>query len=165
MFGGLNALFTGLAFAGAIYAIILQQRELTLTRDELARSADALNEQLILSSISTELSALVSLRKEGPLSAEEPGTGRKLRINWNIPNRLNTALLKITLWQERLTAKMEKHAVISRRRAKRSRNALIRNLRKRLYTRQVLIGFLVGAGVGAASFYTAHYLIPLSFHS
>lgn len=48
MFGAINALFAGLAFAGVIYAILLQRRELELqrlelklTRDELRRSAQA----------------------------------------------------------------------------------------------------------------------------
>lgn len=48
MFGAVNTLFSGLAFAGVIYAIILQKKELALqrqeleeTRKELARSASA----------------------------------------------------------------------------------------------------------------------------
>jgi hypothetical protein len=48
MFGGLNTLFSGLAFAGVIYAILLQRRELRLqrlelelTRNELQRAAAA----------------------------------------------------------------------------------------------------------------------------
>lgn len=36
MFGGVNALFSGLAFAGLIYAILLQHAELKATREELA---------------------------------------------------------------------------------------------------------------------------------
>ncbi|MDQ3111291.1 MAG: hypothetical protein M3R17_15495 [Bacteroidota bacterium] len=47
-FGGINALFSGLAFAGIIYTILLQKKELTLqrqelvdTRVELRRAADA----------------------------------------------------------------------------------------------------------------------------
>lgn len=51
MFGSVNALFSGLAFAGVIIAILLQREELslqreelTLTRNELARSAEAQNE-------------------------------------------------------------------------------------------------------------------------
>ncbi|MBI4881895.1 MAG: hypothetical protein HY812_19880 [Planctomycetes bacterium] len=47
-FGGVNALFSGLAFAGVVYAIVLQRRELQqasrdldLTRRELARTATA----------------------------------------------------------------------------------------------------------------------------
>ncbi len=48
MFGGINTLFSGLAFAGVIYAFLLQRRELELqrrelqmNRDELKRSAEA----------------------------------------------------------------------------------------------------------------------------
>ncbi len=47
-FGGINSLFSGLAFAGIIYTILLQRKELQLqrqelkeTRQELKRSADA----------------------------------------------------------------------------------------------------------------------------
>lgn len=48
MFGGINALFSGLAFLGVIYAIwlqreelSLQRKELELTRKELKRTAEA----------------------------------------------------------------------------------------------------------------------------
>lgn len=48
VFGAVNALFSGLAFAGLIFAILLQRedlelqrQELTLTRQELARTAQA----------------------------------------------------------------------------------------------------------------------------
>ncbi|MCI1053878.1 hypothetical protein MOQ19_10200 [Stenotrophomonas maltophilia] len=48
MFGAVNSLFSGLAFAGLIYAISLQRKdlklqrdELQMTREELKRSADA----------------------------------------------------------------------------------------------------------------------------
>jgi hypothetical protein len=48
LFGGLNALFSGLAFGGVIYAILLQRKdlelqreELKLTRKELKRTAEA----------------------------------------------------------------------------------------------------------------------------
>ncbi len=48
MFGAVNTLFSGLALAGVVYAIILQSRELALqreelsmTREELKRAADA----------------------------------------------------------------------------------------------------------------------------
>ena len=35
MFGAVNALFSGLAFAGIVYTILLQRRELELQREEL----------------------------------------------------------------------------------------------------------------------------------
>lgn len=48
LFGSVNALFSGLAFAGVIFAILLQRQELTLqrqelqeTRAEMKRTADA----------------------------------------------------------------------------------------------------------------------------
>lgn len=53
LFGGLNALFSGLAFAGVIITIVMQMKELELTRDELKKtsvaqdqSQKALNDQL-----------------------------------------------------------------------------------------------------------------------
>jgi len=54
MFGSVNALFSGLAFAGIIYTILLQhkelglqRKELELTRSELTRTADAAQQQTI----------------------------------------------------------------------------------------------------------------------
>src|SRR5262245_27407764 len=48
MFGGINALFSGFAFLGVIYTILLQKEELQLqrkeleqTREELKRTAEA----------------------------------------------------------------------------------------------------------------------------
>lgn len=48
MFGGINALFTGLAFLGVIFTVLLQKeelrlqrKELELTRKELTRTAEA----------------------------------------------------------------------------------------------------------------------------
>jgi len=35
MFGAINALFSGLAFLGVVYAILLQKKELSLQREEL----------------------------------------------------------------------------------------------------------------------------------
>ena len=52
LFGSVNALFSGLAFAGLIYTIFLQRKELSLQRDELklqreemAKSREELAEQ------------------------------------------------------------------------------------------------------------------------
>lgn len=43
MFGGVNALFSGFAFLGVIYAIILQREELKLQRKELELTRKELN--------------------------------------------------------------------------------------------------------------------------
>ena len=45
LFGAANALFSGLAFAGLIIAILLQREELILQREELKKSTEALNQQ------------------------------------------------------------------------------------------------------------------------
>lgn len=45
MFGAINALFTGLAFAGVIYTIYLQKIELKLQREELRATRDELKGQ------------------------------------------------------------------------------------------------------------------------
>lgn len=74
-FGGINALFSGLAFGGIIYTILLQRKELAMQRQELAdtrkelqRSADAqeksekaLTEQIESMKVSAKLNALNSL--------------------------------------------------------------------------------------------------------
>ncbi|ELP6759561.1 hypothetical protein [Vibrio vulnificus] len=74
MFGGVNTLFSGLAFCGVIYAILLQGKELTLqrdelklqreelalTREELKRSADAQQEQSAVQLDAAVINALSS---------------------------------------------------------------------------------------------------------
>jgi hypothetical protein len=45
MFGGANALFSGLAFAGLIYTILLQRRELALQREELRLTRQEITKQ------------------------------------------------------------------------------------------------------------------------
>jgi hypothetical protein len=47
MFGGANALFSGLAFVGVIYAILLQRRELQYQREELEQTRGELKGQRI----------------------------------------------------------------------------------------------------------------------
>ncbi len=67
MFGTVNTLFSGLAFAGIIYAIFLQSKELSLqrqelamTRDELAKAADAQSQQAKLMLQSAKINAISS---------------------------------------------------------------------------------------------------------
>jgi hypothetical protein len=45
MFGSVNALFSGLAFAGVIYAILLQREELGLQREELIKTRAEFEQQ------------------------------------------------------------------------------------------------------------------------
>lgn len=75
LFGSINGLFSGLAFAGIVFTILLQRqelslqrRELALTRTEISRSAKAqeqsqiaLDEQVQALTISARLTALSTL--------------------------------------------------------------------------------------------------------
>ncbi|CAB1368193.1 hypothetical protein [Denitratisoma oestradiolicum] len=67
MFGAVNTLFSGLAFAGVIYAIFLQSKELELqrqelelTRNELSKSASAQAEQARLMLHTAKINAVSS---------------------------------------------------------------------------------------------------------
>lgn len=46
MFGALNALFAAFAFAGLIYAILLQREDLKLTKEELSKQTEVITAQL-----------------------------------------------------------------------------------------------------------------------
>lgn len=65
MFGAINALFSGLALAGVVYAILQQQEELSLHYKELKRTASAqeksekaLREQVEIQAQSAKLNAM-----------------------------------------------------------------------------------------------------------
>ena len=67
MFGAVNSLFSGLAFAGIIYAIFLQRKELelqrkelVLTREELHKSASAQADQVKLMKEAAQLAIISS---------------------------------------------------------------------------------------------------------
>ena len=57
MFGAVNSLFSGIAFAGVILTIWLQRQELSDTRFELKRSAEAQERQLRLLPLTAEVTA------------------------------------------------------------------------------------------------------------
>lgn len=63
MFGATNALFSGLAFAGLIYAILLQREELSLQRQELAETRQELRGQkeALEAQLETQLRPLVQV--------------------------------------------------------------------------------------------------------
>lgn len=77
MFGGINALFSGLAFGGVIYAILLQRQELELQREELKstrsemeksvkaqlRSSASFEQQVRLMAITAYISAETELMR------------------------------------------------------------------------------------------------------
>jgi len=66
-FGALNAVFSGLAFAGVIVTVLIQMEELRATREELRKSAlaqeessKALNEQLRVAKLSSNMEILTN---------------------------------------------------------------------------------------------------------
>jgi len=63
MFGGVNALFSGLALAGVIYAVILQTVDVKTNQKNLEKSIEA-------NRISSELVALAALIQEGNSALE-----------------------------------------------------------------------------------------------
>ncbi|WP_395740198.1 hypothetical protein [Prosthecobacter sp.] len=69
LFGGVNAIFSGLALAGVVTAVILQSRELELQRKEMEKS----REQLVLTrdEMSLQREQLALQREELQLSREE----------------------------------------------------------------------------------------------
>lgn len=88
MFGAVNTLFSGLAFAGVIYAIFLQRRELELqrnelemTRAELRRSAEA--QEKSESALSSQANALVLTAKLSALNSFVEAQKNKLELMKN----------------------------------------------------------------------------------
>jgi len=68
MFGGIGALFSGLALSGVVVAILMQKEELELQRDELRRSvaaqtssSESLGKQIDVMQLSAQLNALSAL--------------------------------------------------------------------------------------------------------
>lgn len=97
MFGSVNALFSGLAFAGLIYALFLQRTELALqreelklTRTELSRTADAqlasekhLAQQARIMKRSVENEALLWLIKELQEQRVIDARRHVIQVLWN----------------------------------------------------------------------------------
>lgn len=96
MFGAVNALFSGLAFAGLIYTITVQRQELTLQRkaikmqteelkmqrEETARSADQLEEQKKLTNLQLAMSIVNDLIKTKQERFEKVAVTAE-NVGWN----------------------------------------------------------------------------------
>jgi len=70
-FGALNTLFSGLAFAGVILAIILQHKELTDTRKELQRQANSQSIAAKLQAFSSLITHYENIKKQSDESSQE----------------------------------------------------------------------------------------------
>jgi len=96
-FGMTNALFSGLAFAGVIYAILLQQQELSLqreelrmTREELSKSASAQLQSAETQRQLAQLNAYTALityklseARDARTNALSPSETLEFRTEWN----------------------------------------------------------------------------------
>lgn len=91
LFGAVNGLFSGLAFAGLIYTIVLQKRDLELQRAEIQmnraelkksssaqqKSEKALSEQVDLMRITSRLNALNTIINYYNLQISSPNTSEE----------------------------------------------------------------------------------------
>ena len=68
-FGGLSAIFAGLALVGVILTLIVQMDELILTRKELKNSSDALNNQFKSMELTTLLDSMNNFIKYSPTNS------------------------------------------------------------------------------------------------
>ena len=99
MFGAVNSLFSGLAFAGVIYAIFLQRRELRETRHELKRTADAQEKSERVARENFYLSAMTAVlnAEAAKMQRATAGTGPA-----------HEALTKVVEYQETILAFSER---------------------------------------------------------
>ena len=82
MFGGIGALFSGLALAGVVIAVLMQKEELELqreelvaTREEIKRSSSAQERLAALTSLTAQLNALNTLATSyGQMRIADAGT-------------------------------------------------------------------------------------------
>lgn len=78
MFGAVNALFSGFAFAGVIIAVILQRNELALQRRELSASVEA--QQGSRESLAEQVGMLERSSRLGAISTLISAYGRELTV-------------------------------------------------------------------------------------
>lgn len=123
MFGALNALFSGLAFAGIIYAILLQRKELGLQREELRLSRDELTQQTKV--FSAQLEAMQQqyeferqkvLRELGPEISGSGGTysqNRKIINLRNLGGPISELECRVTSPNNTITGSLESNYLYS----------------------------------------------------
>lgn len=91
MFGAINTLFSGIAMAGVIVAIIMQKqelemqrKELELTRKELAKTSEANVKQAKIQRLTAEIAGLSSLLEVTTNRLREPVIKGAARNGWNV---------------------------------------------------------------------------------
>jgi len=111
MFGSVNSLFSGLAFAGIIFAIFLQRRELSLQREELrlqreemTKSREELAKQAKLQY--AQLKTTLSELKIRSLEAEIAKVEMEAKI-YNMPEETHQAVPSIGKIKEKMDSLIE----------------------------------------------------------
>ena len=115
MFGALNTVFSGLAFAGIIVTIIMQMKELRISREQLIRSATAqdktqkaLNKQLTSLQSSSQIEAV-----EKYLQSLEEYEGEKKRIANEVIKRLTLNVFRLEQFRELTSPEFAVRTILS----------------------------------------------------
>jgi TctA family transporter len=110
MFGGINTLFSGLAFAGVIYTILLQRTELESQRAAQRESDEALKQQLKTLEETAKLSAMATLSNvynEQLKYLEEVGRAAGIRFTTDHVNTMTEVRDKYMKIIEMLEARIQ----------------------------------------------------------
>ena len=105
-FGAVNALFSGLAFAGLIYALYLQRTELQLQRDELRLTREELSAQSVAqrehANTARDAAAINALAVILPIHIKRldalspsPAKGQQAEIVRQLEDQLDASLRKV----------------------------------------------------------------------
>jgi len=99
MFGAVNALFSSLAFAGIIYTILIQRRELSLSLLEFRRTADAQEKARMASLLMQVYEFMYALRPKWlrlyELYSEEPAWRKWSEQDQQIGEEVGTQLQRV----------------------------------------------------------------------
>lgn len=104
MYGGANALFSGLAFVGIIITILLQRKELSLQREELVETRT----ELARTALAQERSERALTRQANNLKISAKLTALNSLVNYYADQELNAN------GDERYAIKIKKEAYVAR---------------------------------------------------
>lgn len=105
MFGAVNALFSSLAFAGIIYTILIQRRELALSLLEFRRTADAQEKARVASLLIEVYDFMYALRPQWlrlyELSSTQPDWRKWTKEDQQLGEEIATQLQRIAYFCEK----------------------------------------------------------------
>jgi hypothetical protein len=100
-FGGIEALFSGLVFAGLIYAILLQRKELQLQREAQERSEASLKQQsktMLLTARLNIITSIVQLKRERQNISKDANELGLMSMYGMSPDQLNAFIEEIDIF-------------------------------------------------------------------